>query len=103
MGLPPRADPLPCSASFSPTRAIGSRSRARSSRLSPAALPLPGWHRKIRAGTISWRKIFAVAAFFLPLRIGCLPVVDEKNMLVGVVTTSDFLRIAIALLPDAVS
>jgi CBS domain-containing protein len=38
----------------------------------------------------------------LEKRIGCLPVVDEKNMLVGIVTTSDFLRIAIGLLPDAV-
>jgi CBS domain-containing protein len=35
----------------------------------------------------------------LEKRIGCLPVVDAKNFLVGIVTTSDFLKIAISLLP----
>jgi CBS domain-containing protein len=37
----------------------------------------------------------------LEKRIGCLPVVDERNVLVGIVTTSDFLRVAISLLSDA--
>ena len=32
--------------------------------------------------------------------VGCLPVVDEKNVLVGIITTSDFLKVAISLLPD---
>jgi CBS domain-containing protein len=36
----------------------------------------------------------------LEKRIGCLPVVDEKNVLVGIITTSDFLKVAISLLPD---
>lgn len=39
-------------------------------------------------------------ALMLEKRIGCLPVVDEKNVLVGIITTSDFLKMAISLLPD---
>jgi CBS domain-containing protein len=39
-------------------------------------------------------------ALMLEKRIGCLPVVDEKNVLVGIVISSDFLRVAISLLPD---
>ncbi len=45
-----------------------------------------------RAGTLMLEK-----------RIGCLPVVDEKNVLVGVITTTDLLRVAISLLPDLAS
>lgn len=40
-------------------------------------------------------------ALMLDKRVGCLPVVDEKNVLVGIVTSSDFIRVAISLLPDA--
>jgi len=31
-------------------------------------------------------------------RIGCLPVVDAKNVLVGIITTTDVLKVAISLL-----
>jgi CBS domain-containing protein len=40
-------------------------------------------------------------ALMLEKRIGCLPVVDEKNVLVGIITTSDFLKVAISLLSGA--
>ncbi|WP_224244258.1 CBS domain-containing protein [Hyalangium gracile] len=36
----------------------------------------------------------------LDRRFGCLPVVDEKGTLVGIVTESDFLRLALALLKE---
>jgi len=39
----------------------------------------------------------------LQRRIGCLPVVDDKNVLVGIITTSDLLKVAISLLPDSAS
>lgn len=34
-------------------------------------------------------------------KYGCLPVLDEENKLVGIITEADFLRLAIALLHDA--
>lgn len=33
--------------------------------------------------------------------IGCLPVVDDQNVLVGILTSSDLLEVAVSLLPDA--
>lgn len=34
-------------------------------------------------------------------KYGCLPVIDEKRFLIGIITEADFLRLAIALLQDA--
>lgn len=34
-------------------------------------------------------------------KYGCLPVVDEKGFLVGIITEADFLRLSIMLLQDA--
>ena len=36
----------------------------------------------------------------LKKRVGCLPVVDAKNVLVGIITTTDLLEVAISLLSD---
>ena len=43
---------------------------------------------------------FAAAAL-LDLKYGCLPVVDEHNHLVGIVTQADFLRLATRMLEAA--
>lgn len=40
------------------------------------------------------------ATLLLRQRLGCLPVVDVDNKLVGIVSSSDFLRLAAKLLPD---
>jgi CBS domain-containing protein len=39
-----------------------------------------------------------VAKFFVENRHGCMPVVDKDNNLVGILTSSDFVRLAAALL-----
>ena len=39
-----------------------------------------------------------VAKFFVENRHGCMPVVDKENNLVGILTSSDFVRLAAALL-----
>jgi CBS domain-containing protein len=39
-----------------------------------------------------------VAEFFVTNRHGCMPVVDEQNKLLGILTSSDFVRLAAALL-----
>ncbi|ASD65956.1 HPP family protein [Pseudoalteromonas piscicida] len=39
-----------------------------------------------------------VVRFFVDNRHGCMPVVDEQNKLVGILTSSDFVRLAAALL-----
>jgi len=39
-----------------------------------------------------------VANFFVENRHGCMPVVDKDNNLVGILTSSDFVRLADALL-----
>ncbi|MCF6435303.1 MULTISPECIES: HPP family protein [Pseudoalteromonas] len=39
-----------------------------------------------------------VAEFFVSNRHGCMPVVDEQNKLLGILTSSDFVRLAAALL-----
>lgn len=39
-----------------------------------------------------------VAHFFVENRHGCMPVVDKDNNLVGILTSSDFVRLAAALL-----
>ena len=38
------------------------------------------------------------AQFFLTNRHGCLPVVDDNNKLLGIVTSSDFVRLSLKLL-----
>ncbi|MDP5141388.1 CBS domain-containing protein [Rheinheimera baltica] len=39
-----------------------------------------------------------VAGFFVTNRHGCMPVVDENNKLMGILTSSDFVRLAAELL-----
>ncbi|WP_273048030.1 CBS domain-containing protein [Pseudoalteromonas sp.] len=39
-----------------------------------------------------------VVTFFVENRHGCMPVIDEQNKLVGILTSSDFVRLAAALL-----
>lgn len=39
-----------------------------------------------------------VAGFFVKNRHGCMPVVDENNKLKGIITSSDFVRLAAELL-----
>lgn len=41
-----------------------------------------------------------IAPFFLQNKHGCLPVLDENQQLVGIVTSSDFVKLAIQLLQD---
>lgn len=48
-------------------------------------------HRQIVTGTPEM-PLAGAAALMLEHRVGCLPVVDEDRRLVGIVTTSDFLR-----------
>ena len=38
------------------------------------------------------------ARFFLNNRHGCLPIVDDENQLLGIVTSSDFVRLSLTLL-----
>lgn len=46
------------------------------------------------------RKLVDVADFFLMNKHGCLPVVEEDNKLVGIITSSDFVRLAAKLLNE---
>ena len=39
-----------------------------------------------------------VAPFFLDNKHGCLPVVDDNNCLIGMVTSSDFVKLSVELL-----
>lgn len=41
-----------------------------------------------------------VADFFLSNKHGCLPVVEQNNRLVGIITSSDFVRLAATLLTE---
>lgn len=41
-----------------------------------------------------------VAPFFLENKHGCLPVVDGEGVLIGMVTSSDFVKLSIQLLED---
>ncbi len=41
-----------------------------------------------------------IAPFFLENKHGCLPVVDENQHLVGIITSSDFVKLAVRLLRD---
>ncbi|KKO48817.1 CBS domain containing protein [Arsukibacterium sp. MJ3] len=43
-----------------------------------------------------------VADFFVTNRHGCLPVIDEKNKITGILTSSDFVRLAAQLLTPRV-
>ncbi len=42
--------------------------------------------------------LLEIAEYFLNYKHGCLPVVDDDNKLVGIVTSSDFVKLAISLL-----
>lgn len=44
------------------------------------------------------RDLADVAEFFLMNKHGCLPVVEGNNQLVGIITSSDFVRLAAKLL-----
>ena len=44
------------------------------------------------------QSVLQVAEYFLSYKHGCLPVVDEQKKLVGIVTSSDFVKLAITLL-----
>lgn len=44
------------------------------------------------------RPIIDVAEFFLFNKHGCLPVVDDENKILGIITSSDFVRLSIKLL-----
>ncbi|WP_100643292.1 HPP family protein [Alteromonas facilis] len=42
----------------------------------------------------------SVASFFLQNKHGCLPVVDEEHRVIGMLTSSDFVKLAIKLLAE---
>ncbi len=44
------------------------------------------------------QSVVEVAAYFLKNRHGCLPVINQDNKLVGILTSSDFVRLAVLLL-----
>lgn len=44
------------------------------------------------------RNLVDIAEFFLMNKHGCLPVVEENNKLVGMITSSDFVRLSARLL-----
>lgn len=46
------------------------------------------------------RKLVDIAEFFLMNKHGCLPVVEEDNKLVGMITSSDFVRLSARLLEN---
>jgi CBS domain-containing protein len=37
----------------------------------------------------------------LKKRVGCLPVVDDSNVLLGIITSSAFVELAVSLVPEA--
>ncbi len=41
--------------------------------------------------------VHAAGQLLLTHRFGCLPVVDSKNVLVGIVTSSDFVKLVVSL------
>ena len=49
------------------------------------------------------RKLVDIAEFFLMNKHGCLPVVTNNNQLVGIITSSDFVRLAAKLLEQNAS
>jgi CBS domain-containing protein len=44
------------------------------------------------------RNVADIAEFFLISKHGCLPVVDQHNKLVGIITSSDFIRLSMKLI-----
>lgn len=46
------------------------------------------------------QKVSEVAPFFLKNKHGCLPVVDNQGELVGILTSSDFVKLTISLLEN---
>jgi CBS domain-containing membrane protein len=55
-------------------------------------------HRRVAVVGLD-RPVAEVARVLLKNKYGCLPVVDEKRRLVGLVTEADFLRLTVRLLP----
>lgn len=39
-----------------------------------------------------------VAPYFLQNKLGCMPVIDEDKQLIGIITSSDFVKLAVKLL-----
>jgi acetoin utilization protein AcuB len=67
-------------------------------------------HQRFRVRDVMQRDVVSVppstsireaGRLMLEKRIGCLPVVDTSNVLLGIVTSSDLIRAAIELAPDA--
>lgn len=50
------------------------------------------------ASVTAEQSLAEVAAFFVKNRHGCLPVITEENKLIGILTSSDFVRLAAELL-----
>lgn len=50
------------------------------------------------ATVLATQPLHDVARFFVDNRHGCMPVINEQNKLVGILTSSDFVRLAAALL-----
>lgn len=42
--------------------------------------------------------LLEIAEFFLSNKHGCLPVIDEQSKIVGIITSSDFIKLTITLL-----
>lgn len=69
-------------------------------------------HRRFHVRDVMTREVTTVSpsttlreagALMRDKRIGCLPVVNDTNTLVGIITTSDFLDLALKILPDRAS
>jgi CBS domain-containing membrane protein len=69
--------------------------------------PAPSWPKGTTVGSMMRRDVLTTrpttplmqaAKALLQKRIGCLPVIEEDNTLVGILTKADFLKLAIELL-----
>ena len=69
--------------------------------------PAPRWEKGITVGAMMRRDVLTTrpstplgqaAKALLQKRIGCLPVIEEDNTLVGIITKADFLKLSIELL-----
>lgn len=66
-------------------------------------------HQRFRVRDVMQREVLTVSAtaligeagrIMLDKRISCLPVVDASNNLLGIVTSSDLIRVAVTLVPS---